>query len=697
MKLTVLFSLLNNMPEAIRRAALVFCVLGLVPFILRADSPTYIFDPLPKPLVLPPGNVETLPINPDISFYGDQFRIVDCSPDVTPAFPNEPIASEVGFGICGNQLFGGVAIFDSHLHGSLTFQFIPTSATTAHFVVSMHSLFGDDGTVTAPLGYNFPVTHNEVSDALVLSSGDVDLISGYVNPNSIQWNASFVNSGLLAIGNVNPKLAPPIVTFPGARGFAWANFVQRPDGLLDFYFRGSTFLPLGNDIDGDPVRFPLPYCNPSSQCASVLARGTSFHPHIQLDTRDSLGYTPCAPNCPDIPTNTIEVFNVHARYTAFGDDFDLRIPELGGVGPGRSELMGRVQIQFGPRAGNGVPFQLALLPPEGLFAEPPNSPLLGPGFRGFMIGANQQLHFPNYLYNQHKLVFADEVHNRASGMIDLASGQIVGEFIYPMYIDQSIIEQLVPDNHGRVTLDPFFQVAERAPQNPTDPNYAFFEKEPNGETMVRLNLFHHRSFETYCYPQPQFILNQCWFAPANSGSNLNIFGKIQAARLPDPGNPGDAVLGDNKTFTSSIGDTFSYNFSVACNPIGKPFSMTYTNNNTGPSGGTFTMKHIVSVSCTNSKVSTAAPGNYDQISITGFGSWSKDPVLGATQADLPTQLRFIAASISVDPANPFAEIIVFNNYPGENLKLPGALVLTGDEVDVNLSTAENKPPTKPTP
>ena len=116
--------------------------------------------------MLPPGNVETLPINHDLSFYGDQFRIVDCAPDVTPAFPSETIAAEVGFGTCGNQLFGGPALFDSHLQGNLTIQFFPISATTAHVVVQQHTLTGDDGTVTAPLGYSFPVTFNQVSDTL---------------------------------------------------------------------------------------------------------------------------------------------------------------------------------------------------------------------------------------------------------------------------------------------------------------------------------------------------------------------------------------------------------------------------------------------------------------------------------------------------------------------------------------------------
>jgi hypothetical protein len=656
-----------------------------------ADQPIYLFDPLPQPLKLPPGNVETMPLNHDGSFFGDQMRVVDCSPAVQPAFPGDTPESEVRFGTCGNQYFGGVLITESHLAGNLTIQFLPTSATTAHFVVSMGVLHGEDGALVGPVGFNFPLRGQQVSDGLTLSSGDVDLISGYVDPNTLLWYAYFANSGLFAIGNANPKLVAPVIAFPGIRGSVWANFAQRPDGKLDFFLRVSTFLALGGDIQGDPFRFPLPLCGPTLHCASILARGTSLHPHLQLDTRDSLGYTPCAPNCPDIPINTTQIFTLNGAYSSFGDDFDLHIPELGGSSPGRSELQGRLQIQFGPQAGNGVPFQLSVLPPEGLFAEPPNNPLTGPGFRGFLMGTNQQLRFPSgALYNQHKLYFVDEPFNRASGMIDLASGQVVGEFVYPMYIDQTIIEALLPANNGRVSPDPFLLVSMRAPQNPDDPNYAFFEKGLNGQTALRLNLFHHRSFASYCFPKPSFLFNECWVA--GDGGNLNIFAKFQGVHLADPANPGAAVLSDTRTFTSSIGDTFSYTVSAPCDAVGHPVTFTYTNQNSGPSGGTFKMTSPVSVSCTNSHVSTAAPGSYDQVAITGFGYWSKDPPPGP--GTIP---RFATASISVDPANPYAAIIVFARRPGEPQTLPGALVLPGDDIDVNLSTAENKPPTKPTP
>ena len=91
----------------------------------------------------------------------------------------------------------------------------------------------------------------------------------------------------------------------------------------------------------------------------------------------------------------------------------------------------------------------------------------------------------------------------------------------------------------------------------------------------------------------------------------------------------------------------------------------------------------VQVVCTNSKVSTAPPGGYDQVAITGFGAWSKDPA-----GSLP---RFLAASISANPADRYGIIIVFSKIPGE------VQTIWGDNLDVNLSTAENKPPTKPIP
>src|SRR5262249_39541478 len=140
-----------------------------------ADEPLLIFDPLPTPLKLPPGNIQTIPLNHDTSFFGDALRAVDCAGDVPPAFAGNTITQETRFGICGNQFFGGVVMTDSHLTGNVTIRFFPTSPTIAHFTVSVGVLRGDDGVLSAPMGFNLPVKANAVADYIELSSGDLDL------------------------------------------------------------------------------------------------------------------------------------------------------------------------------------------------------------------------------------------------------------------------------------------------------------------------------------------------------------------------------------------------------------------------------------------------------------------------------------------------------------------------------------------
>src|SRR5262245_24451457 len=223
-------------------------MLGMAASVALADNPLYLFDKLPVPLKLPPNLTQTLKLNPKGSFFGDQMRIVDCSPAVPPAFPGDTPESEVRFGTCGHQYFGGVLMTESHLTGSITIKFTPVTETIAHFVVTLGVLKGEDGALVGPLGFNFPLKGNQVSDAITLSSGDLDLTTGYADPNTLKFYSYFSNSGLAAIGKANPKLPVPVIAFPGIRGLSWASFAQRPDGLLDFYYRGSTFLALGNDI-----------------------------------------------------------------------------------------------------------------------------------------------------------------------------------------------------------------------------------------------------------------------------------------------------------------------------------------------------------------------------------------------------------------------------------------------------------------
>lgn len=623
---------------------------------LAAEDPILIFPPLPTPLKLPAGLVETLPLNKTASFFGDALRAVDCTDD-----------ADLPYGICGNQLFGGVAMTDSHLQGNLTIQFYPPLNNVSHFVVQQHVMSGDDTVLTAPLGFQLQNRFNTAGDALQLSSGDVDLTTGGVT--NLKWYVIFTNTALAALLKANPKLDPQILAFPGVRGHAYAKFTQRADGLLDFMFRGSTFLALGKEILGEMVRFPLPPCGPDLSCATVPARGTSLHPHLYLSTAEPEGL-PCGSNCPEIPTNTAVQFTINTYASSFGDNFDLDIPQLGGPGPGRSHVQGNLQIQFGPRSGDTVSFVITSTVPTGLFATPPVNSITGRGVQPGLLGQNEILKFPLQTYLLQNVVLADEPYNFPHGAINLNTGRVIGEMVYPSFYGQTLANALFAQNAGRISTDPFFLVAANRSGDSAGSTYALFEKGPNGETLFRYAGEHRRSFATFRFPSPDYIFANSWIGGPKA--SLDLFLNLQAARRNDSA---VAVKTGNGGFKSSLGDTVTYNYSIPCSPAGASFSFQYTNGNTGTSGGTFTLKRLAAVSCTNSRNANVARGDYDTVTFSGFGTWSKD-ASGASP-------RFMTAQISIAPDAPYAGFFVYQS-PDTNQ-------------NVVLSSANNKPATAPAP
>jgi len=635
------------------------CVAAALAGSAWADEPILIYPKLPQPLKLPANMVQTLPVNHTASFFGDVFRVVDC---------DDP---EDVYGTCGNQLYGGFLMTDSQLSGNIQIRFYPPAGNISHFEVIHGVLKGDDSVLSGPMGFEVPILGNAVTDDPDrISSGDLDLTTGRVT--NLNYHVAFFNSTSNMIGAANPNLLPPGVHFPYARVDAWARFEQRDDGLLDYTFRLSTFLPLGQVRGDDPVRAPLPYCGPDFDCGSVLARGSTPHFHLYLSTKEPPG-PPCGQNCPDIPFNTVQEFTVNTVNTAFGDDFSLDIPELGGPASGRSHLSGRLQIQFGPKIGDIVPFTVTGVPPAGLLAAPPVSSILGPYFKPSLIGQNEYLTFPLATYYLQRVAEVDEPFNFTSGAINLKTGRVIGEMVYPMYVAQSVTEVLFKQNDGRISPDPFYMLAfDPSPGSTAPPTtYALFEKGVNGQTVFRYSGEQKRSFATYRFPSPDYIKGHSWVAGPNAV--LDIFLRIQAIHTPDP--PKAVKAGGASDVTSSIGDKFSYRFSIPCDPAGAAFSFQYTNNNPGASGGTFTMKRLASASCMNSRGSTLAPGDADVVTFAGFGTWSKDA------ADASP--RFASVQISLTPDSPYVGIIVYQNPDAD-----GTVVL---------SCANTKPAQKPVP
>src|SRR5260370_37813689 len=121
------------------------------------------------------------------------------------------------------------------------------------------------------------------------------------------------NTFYQAFGNANPRVKLEYFQFPGAFGSAWAQFTQRPDGLLALELHGTRFLPLGNSIDGDYPRIPLPFCDSKDLSSSIQPPGSSFRPSINITTAASLPhplpalpkYRECVANCIATPHNTV--------------------------------------------------------------------------------------------------------------------------------------------------------------------------------------------------------------------------------------------------------------------------------------------------------------------------------------------------------------------------------------------------------
>ena len=81
-------------------------------------------EPLPVPLTLPPGLVQTLQVDTAGSYMGDAVRIPDC-----------PKNEDAPFFVCGNVLFGGLGLWNTHLTGPLRIQFFPPVKDISHFEI----------------------------------------------------------------------------------------------------------------------------------------------------------------------------------------------------------------------------------------------------------------------------------------------------------------------------------------------------------------------------------------------------------------------------------------------------------------------------------------------------------------------------------------------------------------------------------
>ncbi|HSL23770.1 MAG TPA: hypothetical protein VK886_19715 [Vicinamibacterales bacterium] len=568
------------------------------------------------PLRLPEGLEQELELVADASYFGDALR---------PVHTTDP--EEAFYGLTGNLLFGGLALTDSRLHGTLRIKFSEPKDHVTHFEVTIgEGLRGEDGRLEAPQFYKLPNVMQQLlpPPGTTAISGDLDLSAGFVS--NVKSAFMFQNSALFALVQVNPSFPKVPVQFPGEYGTATVKFEPRADGKLDFTFQGTTFVPLS--IIGAPARFPLPFFTPQFDFASIPSNGTALHPHLRLSTRPV--EDGAAADAPEIPAGTVREFVASAHNNSFGDDFSLNVPDLGGPAAGRSHLMGRVNIQFGPRFDGKVPFVVSVMPPGGQLADLPQSPF-AQAFKhripDGLYGHNELLNFPKQTYHMDTISFLADPLDIAHGIVDLKTGRVIGDLLLRGMITTNWLLAMVmlEDRTPRAT----FQF--RGP--------ASFERGPGGQLVFRYNGALQIPFpEGFRFPRPD--LQSTYSVGANS--KLEPFLRLQAMSVePEPGR---SVSGGASHVKASCGDEFSYRYAVTDGSDRSTFE--YTNHT---HGGTFTMKALAWVGFLNSRSARAKAGEFDTVTFTGFGTWSGD-ASGASHV--------AAVQVCTSKSHPYVSVLI---------------------------------------
>ena len=555
------------------------------------------------PLRLPPGLEQVLPLNCSCSYFGDGIGAL-----------NVTNPQEARFGSTANFIFGGLAMVDSHLNGFLKIRFSEPVNNISHFELSfMGGFAGEDSVLAAPQFFKMAFQHNRVDEAQgLISSGDLNLDTGEVY--NLTVYVQYSSNALFALVGVNPGFPKGPITFKNPPpsncppptpeqqqiyASAWAEFEQRPDGLLDFTFYGSMFVPIGAG-----AAWPLNFVSASGQHATIPAAGTAMHPHLQLSTRDTAGFSD-AP-WQHIPFNTIQEFTLFTHNSAFGDAFHLNVPHLGGPAKGRSHLLGRLQVQFGPRTQNSVPMAMWSVPPGGIMAPLSPSPItqafpsrLSPGPQGF----NEFLRFPMRNYALDDLSIIDDPFDIAVGALDLRTGRMLNRLLHRAFISQDLIFALLRVEPCTPQTSFFF----RGP--------AVLVKGPRDQSVFRFQGIVHIPYPAgFKFPNPDFSTG---FA-VGPDSALDPFLWFHAMRNGTA--EGSVKEGSATRVRASTGDIFSYSYRIGTDPIETPPIFEYDNHS---QEGNFRMHSLAWVDFSNSATSEEEEG-YDTVTFSGFGIWNKD-------------------------------------------------------------------------
>ena len=308
----------------------------------------------------------------------------------------------------------------------------------------------------------------------------------------------------------------------------------------------------------------------------------------------------------------------------------MNIPAIGGPAKGRSELLGRLQIQFGERTGNSVPFAISALTPGGIMAELEDSPITG-AFPGRLWarpqGFNEDLRFPQRTYPLDDLSILDDAFDISVGAFDLRTGYSINQLLHRAFISQDLIFALLRVE-PRTPKDSFFF---RGP--------ARLQREKNGNLVFRFQGIVGIPYPAgFLFPHPDFTTGFI----VGPNSRLDPFLWFHA--IQDGQRPRMVAEGSAQHVRASIGDDFSYKYRIPGGPTHDSPMFEYVNNT---QQGQFKMHSLAWVGFSDSGTSGNGTSGFDTVTFSGFGVWSKDGVSTLQQA---------AVQISTSPEKPYVGI-----------------------------------------
>jgi hypothetical protein len=251
---------------------------------------------------------------------------------------------------------------------------------------------------------------------------------------------------------------------------------------------------------------------------------------------------------------------------------------------------------------------------------------------GGLQGHNEILRFPKETYRIVSPYRLDDPFEVSLGVVNVKTGRFVNELLCRGMIGHPIFMALLK-------VEPRTPRASFQFRGP-----AMFERDGRGQLIFRFKGQTRLEYpEGYLFPKPDLTTGYV----VGPGSVLDPFFWVQAMYHAEDGE--FVKKGSRENVTASTGEVFSFKYDISNRP-GQPAMFEFTNHT---QEARFVMNRLNWLSFTSTRESGLKPGNYDIITFTGFGTWSKD--------DQPIP-RLVSAQISTSKDTPYISVLIDGGF-----------------------------------